>query len=371
MACDLVPGASGEGTTSVAQHDRELDCLRHDLSQVLWAIQGRARLIASLAGADLTDQVASLLDEAAAASAMLADADRGPCDVVTVADGAWSQAVAAVGERVGEPIVCGFDPPSPAMQVDLPAHVLRRVLANLFINAIEAMTAGGGVRCELVHGDDRVRLRVADDGPGLPTTARERLFEPGATVGKGRGRGLGLAGSRSLLRRHGGDLDLVPGSGGATFELDLPLAAPADAPGRVADRLDIARGGHLLVVDDDVSVRGMLAELLAMDDHRVVLASDHDSALAAFDGGVYDAVLIDLGLAGPTGRDLAAALRSRDAAVALIMLTGWGRERELASVPASLADFTGLKPLDLPELRTLLSRAIERTAARRAGLTED
>lgn len=352
-------------------HDRDSDCLRHDLSQVLWAIQGRARLIASCAGASLADQVAALLDDAAAAVAMLADADRGPCDVASVVHGAWRQVVAAESARGGEPVNRDFTAPARTATVDLPAHALRRALANLFTNAIEAMPGGGAVRCTVDDVAGRLRLTVADDGPGLPPAAQERLFEPGATVGKDTGRGLGLAGARALLRQHGGDLAHVPGPAGATFVLDLPLAEAVGGAPPAADQPAAVRGGRLLVVDDDSSVRGMLAELLGMDDHRVILAADHDSALAAFADGAYDAVLIDLGLAGRSGLELAAALRSQDPTVALIMLTGWGRERELADVPASLADFTGLKPLDLPELRTLLARAIERTARRRAGLTED
>lgn len=354
----------------MTSHEHEFDCLRHDLSQVLWAIQGRARLIASVADADLAGQVAALLDDAAAAVAMLADADRGPCDAVAVAQDAWRQAREAEVARGGPPVERGFAAPATTATVHVPAHVLRRVLANLFTNAIEAMPRGGGVRCGLVQSADRARLTIVDEGPGLPVEARERLFEPGATVGKSGGRGLGLAGARALLRRHGGDLEHVARPGGATFELDLPLAV-GDVGVPVAPHPDVVRGGRLLVVDDDASVRGMLAELLGMDDHRVVLASDHDSALAAFDDGAYDAVLIDLGLPGRTGLDLAIALRSRDPAVALVMLTGWGRERELAEASASLVDFTGLKPLDQPELRALLARAIVRTADRRVGLTED
>lgn len=356
--------------TRLTSHERDFDCLRHDLSQILWAIQGRARVIASGAGPGLADHAAALLEDAAAAAAMLADADRGPCDAATVVHGAWRQARIAEVAHSGETVERTFDAPASNASVDLPSHVLRRALANLFNNAIEAMPGGGGIRCQLAQTHGRVRLTIADDGPGLPEAARERLFEPGATVGKSTGRGLGLAGARALLRRHGGDLEYVPGPTGATFVLDLPLAAVDGGEDPAADHPSVARGGRLLVVDDDASVRGMLSELLGMDDHRVFLASDHDSALAAFDDGVYDAVLIDLGLPGRTGLDLAVTLRSRDPAVALIMLTGWGRERELANVPTSLVDFTGIKPLDLPELRTLLARAIERTAGRRAGLTE-
>ncbi len=244
-------------------------------------------------------------------------------------------------------------------------------MANLFANALEAMPSAGGVRVTADVGSGLLQLRVKDDGPGLPGPVVARLFEPGVTLGKDAGHGLGLAGARTLLRRHGGDLVHEPGAGGACFRLAIPLWT-GDAPVG-ADAAAVAPApvpGRLLVVDDEPSVLAMLAEVLGLDGHRVSVAHDHDSALARFDPGAYDAVLIDLGLPGRSGLVLAAALRAADPAVALILLTGWGRERELQAVPADLVDFTGVKPLDQPDLRALLARAVSLTAVRRDGRPE-
>ncbi|MEZ4387347.1 MAG: response regulator [Candidatus Krumholzibacteriia bacterium] len=346
----------------MTQHDPEFASLAHDLSQLLWAIQGRARVLAARAGGDLADDLAQVAADAAAAAAMLADRDQAPCDPTAVARAAWRQAcdrAVALGDPLTDrPFAC----PAVARPVAIPAHVLRRVLGNLFANALEAMPAGGGVRCTAEVGPDRLAWLVADDGPGVPATLQERLFEVGATAGKPAGQGLGLAGARALLRRHGGDLVLRPGPGGAVFALTLPLAAARSgdetvpAPSTIPPR-------RLLVVDDDASVRTMLQDLLALDGHRVDVAADHDSALAEFTAGAYDAVLVDLGLPGRSGRELAAALRRADPAVALVLLTGWGREAELRDVPAELIDFTGVKPLDQPDLRALVRRATRRTAS--------
>lgn len=353
-------------------HDPDLASLTHDISQLLWAIQGRARVLSARADPDLARELACLAEDAATAAAMLADADRQPADPAVVARGAWRQACDAEAARVVSPPARRLTLAGPTGPVTVPAHALRRVLGNLFTNAIEAMPDGGDVHCTAAVHEGVLSWTVQDEGPGVPAAARERLFEPGATVQKPGGHGLGLAGARHLLRRHGGDLVHVPGPAGAVFTLELPLAAdPVDSAAAAPPSWSPVARARLLVVDDDAGVRTMLQEMLGLDDHDVTVATDHDSALAIFAAGTYDAVLIDLGLPGRSGAELAAALRSSDPAVALVLLTGWGRERELQELPPELADFTGIKPLDQPELRALLARAVACTARRRDGRPEE
>ncbi|TGD93433.1 sensor histidine kinase [Methylobacterium nonmethylotrophicum] len=107
---------------------------------------------------------------------------------------------------------------------------LRRALDNLLLNAIQHSPAGGVVRLSAEVAGERLRIRVTDQGPGVPASLRERLFEPFVT-GRPDGTGLGLALVREIARAHGGQVRLAapppdgPGSG-ATFELDLPWSLP-------------------------------------------------------------------------------------------------------------------------------------------------
>jgi C4-dicarboxylate-specific signal transduction histidine kinase len=114
-----------------------------------------------------------------------------------------------------------------------------RVIANLVNNALDALVARDdrriGFSAEV--GEFEVRMRVADNGPGLSASARERLFQPFfSTKPAGQGLGLGLAMSREVMREMGGELDVGGAeSGGAVFDLTLPRAEvpPAGpAPGR-------------------------------------------------------------------------------------------------------------------------------------------
>jgi signal transduction histidine kinase len=103
------------------------------------------------------------------------------------------------------------------------------IVNNLVQNAIAATPAGRRVDVSLRQGGGQVTLAVADEGPGIPETMRDRLFEPGCS-GQSRGTGLGLAISRLLARQIGADLSLAStGPEGTTFRLILPL--------RVGERL--------------------------------------------------------------------------------------------------------------------------------------
>lgn len=106
---------------------------------------------------------------------------------------------------------------------------LEHVFRNLLLNAFEA--GAGSVVIEVSETPERVRVQVSDDGPGVPETLRQSVFEPFVTHKEG-GTGLGLAVVRELLGRHGGRirLDTEPGTG-ATFVIDLPKAE-ARQPGR-------------------------------------------------------------------------------------------------------------------------------------------
>jgi signal transduction histidine kinase/uncharacterized membrane protein YdjX (TVP38/TMEM64 family) len=126
------------------------------------------------------------------------------------------------------------------LTVDADPDQLHRILVNLFRNAREAIEStdrqGGGRgavgpprgdgRIRLVGelNDRDVRLRVIDNGPGLPDRARQRLFQAFAGSGRPGGAGLGLAIARELARAHGGDLELLEtGAQGVVFQLSLPI----------------------------------------------------------------------------------------------------------------------------------------------------
>jgi signal transduction histidine kinase len=129
---------------------------------------------------------------------------------------------------------------APGAQVSADPDQLHRILANLLRNARQAIEhqegrrRKGRVTVSLSRTGEASVVRVADNGPGVPDRARERLFQPFAGSSRPDGAGLGLAIARELAQGHGGDLTLVSTSPkGSTFDLRLPGAPPpASTPAR-------------------------------------------------------------------------------------------------------------------------------------------
>lgn len=121
----------------------------------------------------------------------------------------------------------------PLSRVQMREDVLRQVLLNLTLNALEAAPAGGHVRldaCETEAGEAGwIEIAVEDDGPGIPIGERERLFEPFQSSKKAGPGGLGLAISRRLVEEAGGSIRVDEGrGGGARLIFSLPRAAAGD-----------------------------------------------------------------------------------------------------------------------------------------------
>jgi signal transduction histidine kinase len=137
--------------------------------------------------------------------------------------------VEAAGRAALLPATVTLDLAAPAdLAVSVDPDQLQQVLVNLFTNAAQAMPAGGRITASaepLPQGG--ARLRIHDDGPGVPVEVRYRIFEALFTT-KAKGSGLGLALCRRIVEAHGGTIDLEPTETGASFVIALP--APAAVP---------------------------------------------------------------------------------------------------------------------------------------------
>ena len=113
-----------------------------------------------------------------------------------------------------------------AVEVLGDARELEQVFVNLLTNARDASPEDGIISCEVCREGEVARVSIADRGAGVPPDAGDRLFQPFYTTKKAGGMGLGLAISRDIVRRHGGDIGLAPRDGGGTIAwVTLPLAS--------------------------------------------------------------------------------------------------------------------------------------------------
>ena len=178
---------------------------------------------------------------------------------------------------------------------------LQQVLLNLALNAIQAMPDGGKLSliAERVAGDeDKVRIRVSDDGIGMDEATVKRLFTPFFTT-KSDGTGLGLVSCHRIVESIGGQIQVQSQLGeGTTFELLLPMfecSGEEDAEPVESNR--VGHGERLLVVDDEATRLSLLGNALSSQGYRMRLASDGAVAMRHLqEAGLPDVVLVDSGI---------------------------------------------------------------------------
>ena len=260
--------------------------------------------------------------------------------------------------------------PSQDLKVHGDAARLVQVLANLLINAAKFTPDGGQVTVATQARGGQVEVAVADDGAGMEAAELSSVFElftqGQQSVDRPRGGlGLGLAIARSLARLHGGDL--VGASGGqhqgSIFTLTLPQAeddpvvpAPAESD---AARPTASSGRLVLVVDDNVDAAVGLAELLQLWGLRTRVLHEGTAVIAALRESSPDVVLLDIGLPGMDGYQVARLIRSEPQwrQLRLIALTGYGQARDHELSRQAGFDLHLVKPVDLDRLAAALGVA--------------
>jgi len=209
-------------------------------------------------------------------------------------------------------------------------YQLEQVLLNIFSNAAHAMKSAHGHGLLAVrtrrHGAE-AQVEIADDGPGIPEEHLSRIFDPFFTTKPaGEGTGLGLSLTLGIVAEHGGRITAANGAnGGARFVIALPFderaeVAPAPSP-KTALPLPPAR---VLVVDDELSLRRTLGDVLRGLGQQVDEAATGREALARLDRATYDLIALDLRLPDMHGRDVWDRVleRSRESASRVIFMTG-------------------------------------------------
>ncbi|HEX8199288.1 MAG TPA: response regulator [Isosphaeraceae bacterium] len=243
---------------------------------------------------------------------------------------------------------------------------LEQAVANLLNNAAKYTEPGGEIALEVQDQGGELVMRVADTGIGLSPEMVTRVFDLFAQADMSLDRtqgglGIGLTLVRSLIELHGGSVDArSAGPGlGSEFTVRLPTMPPP-ASGRPA-RPTVARRteGHLrlLVVDDHIDSATSLARLLRSWGHKVGVAHDGPTAIEAVSADGYDVVLLDIGLPGMSGYEVAADVRGRPRGgnLVLIALTGYGQERDVRHSERAGFDHHLVKPVTAETLQELLA----------------
>jgi CheY-like chemotaxis protein len=241
---------------------------------------------------------------------------------------------------------------------------LAQVLSNLLNNAARYTDDGGSILLEAHEEAGEAVLTVSDNGKGLSADALTGVFDMFTQADAGdtraqHGLGIGLALVRNLVEMHGGVVtarSAGPGLGSA-FEVRLPLGASTRPNPKASESAPLAPlQRRLLVVDDNRDAADTLAHLLRQCGAEVQVAYNGADALDTLDAFTPEAVVLDLGMPGMSGLDVARHIRKRPGTPPpLIALTGWGQsaDRELTRSAGFQHHLT--KPVDFAEMHALLA----------------
>lgn len=254
--------------------------------------------------------------------------------------------------------------PDEVLRVEADADRLAQVAANLLNNAAKYTSQPGEIRLDVRAEDGTAVIRVRDTGLGIAAEQLTRIFEPFAQVDQTEeqrmgGLGIGLSLVRSLVEMHGGTVTASsegPGKG-SEFVVRLPrleVSVPAPAPKPAAPK--DGRRRRVLVVDDNRDSVETLGTLLRILGHDVRTARDGAEGLAAAEEFQPEVVLLDIGMPGMSGYEVAAQLRRKPGGkeMMILALTGWGQDEDRRRSREAGFDHHFVKPVNPDDLHSLL-----------------
>ncbi len=267
-----------------------------------------------------------------------------------------------------------IDLPTDPLEVEADPIRLAQVFANLLNNAAKYTEEKGRIWLNAhQQGNDAV-ISVRDNGVGIRSDLLPQVFEMFTQVDRATGRaqgglGIGLALVRSLVELHGGHVEArSEGLGkGSEFVVQIPLAVNHSADAALAQEQTSARLSPLriLVVDDNRDAADSLGMLLEALGAEACVVYDGPTALQAFQSSRPAALLLDIGMPGMDGYEVARRIRKQSRDVTLIALTGWGQEEDHRRSRAAGCDYHLTKPADIDALQTLLESLASRENERR------
>jgi len=252
--------------------------------------------------------------------------------------------------------------PAAGLPVDGDIDRVVQVLSNLLTNAGKYTPPGGHVTLTASASDDHIVVVCEDNGPGVPSELVPNLFDPFAQGPRALDRregglGLGLSLARTFTELHGGTIRLEPrdGQAGSCFVITLPKALGAAAvPSEPAGVSRHVAGHRVLVVDDNADAREMLRLALDGAGHVLATAGNGTDAVELASEFKPEVGVLDIGLPGMDGYELAERLRREHPGIRLIALTGYGQATDVEAAEAAGFDAHCVKPISTDALLDLI-----------------
>ena len=235
---------------------------------------------------------------------------------------------------------------------------IEQVVSNLVTNAVKYTPAGRTIRVTVGMEQGEAVLQVQDAGMGIPAALLPHIFDlfvqgQRTLDRRAGGLGIGLTLVRRLVELHGGTVGAESSDEGSRFTVRLPAVQPPIHP--EGDTLPPSRRRKVLVIEDNDDVLTALRSKLELDGHTVSTAMDGIEGLTRLLKLRPEVSIVDIGLPGLTGFELARHARAAGYAGRMIALSGYGAERDAEEALIAGFDAYLVKPVDRNQLRASLS----------------
>jgi PAS domain S-box-containing protein len=361
--------------------------IAHDFNNLLTAIIGYGQLLLNRFGSDdsmrrETEEIIKAGQRAAGLTGQLLAfsrrqrLERKTININDTVGGLLKMLRRIIGEDIDIVVQAGQD----LAPVFADPGQVEQVLLNLAVNARDAMPDGGqmiistdGMKIDeefcrenvWARQGDYLRIAVQDTGEGMDEETLQRIFEPFFTTKEvGKGTGLGLAVAYGVVQQHEGLIHVRSRKGqGTTFEIYLPVKE-ADKEAEAEEPSAFLRGGAetILVAEDELTLRGLIAEILTGLGYHVIVAGDGQEAVRLFEARREEIALVILDLVMPKmgGREAYAELVARGSDVPVLFMTGYSsevtREARVQDIEGSLIQ----KPYSVGELGRKVREVLDR-----------
>lgn len=255
-----------------------------------------------------------------------------------------------------------IDLQQPPLMIDADPVRLAQMISNLLNNAAKYTREGGRIRLSARRESNEVVISVADNGVGIAPDKLSNVFDLFTQLDDRHeqgGLGIGLTLVRNLAQLHGGRVQARsdgPGQGSEfVLRLPMPVVLKSVSAPPTAMQTRSAGLGRILVVDDNQDVAETTAMVLETLGAQVLTAADGREALSKLDSFEPHVMLLDIGMPGMSGYEVARRVRAGGHAVLLIAMTGWGREDDLRRSASAGFDHHIVKPMDFDALEQLLA----------------
>jgi two-component system cell cycle sensor histidine kinase/response regulator CckA len=321
--------------------------IAHDFNNLLMVIQGHISLMllkidSQHAHFDRLKSIEECIQSAAALTGQLLGFARGgKYDVKPIDINATLRKTSKMFGRTKKDVVIREKYGKGIYPVDADQGQIEQVLLNLYVNAMQAMPAGGELRLETrnvsfnpfslrpfnLEPGDYVKISVTDNGLGMDEKTQQRIFEPFFTTkGMGRGTGLGLASAYGIIKNHKGVIDVESKQGiGTTFSLYLPASQTEVSHGEDASD-GLLRGTEtVLLVDDEAMIMQVGKGILEALGYKVLTAAGGKEALDVYQAN-RDAIaitILDMVMPGLGGGETYDALKSINPDVKVLLSSGY------------------------------------------------